>query len=142
MDPSLLLLAHAAATWFMVGVIWFVQVVHYPLFGQVGSREFAGWQAANVRRTTFVVGPAMGVEAASALGLPFVLPGWIPWSGLGLLALCWASTAFLQVPCHARLERSFDPATGHRLVTSNWVRTVAWTARGLLATELLRRGLG
>lgn len=26
-----ILVVHAAATWFMVGLIWFVQVVHYEL---------------------------------------------------------------------------------------------------------------
>ena len=33
----LLLLLHAAATLFMTGLIWFVQVVHYPLFARVGE---------------------------------------------------------------------------------------------------------
>ena len=33
----LLLLLHAGATFFMCGLIWFVQIVHYPLFAQVGS---------------------------------------------------------------------------------------------------------
>jgi hypothetical protein len=33
-----LLLAHAAATLFMVGVIWFVQLVHYPLFAASAGR--------------------------------------------------------------------------------------------------------
>ena len=60
----------------MVGVIWFVQLVHYPLFGRVGAAEFPEWQAANLPRTSWVVGPAMGIEAASALGLTFVTPGW------------------------------------------------------------------
>lgn len=35
--PGALLLVHAAATWAMVGLVWFVQVVHYPLFAQVGG---------------------------------------------------------------------------------------------------------
>ena len=29
-----------ASTWFMIGLIWFVQIVHYPLFVYVGSKEF------------------------------------------------------------------------------------------------------
>ncbi len=32
-----LLFVHAAMTLFMVGVIWFVQIVHYPLFRGVGE---------------------------------------------------------------------------------------------------------
>ena len=38
---TLILLGHLAATLFMVGVIWFVQVVHYPLFAKVGATAFA-----------------------------------------------------------------------------------------------------
>ena len=40
------LLAHAAATLFMVGLIWFVQVVHYPLFARVGPDAFVPYAAA------------------------------------------------------------------------------------------------
>jgi hypothetical protein len=56
------LLAHLAATLFMVGVIWFVQVVHYPLFSRAGSEKFAIYSEAHSRLTTYVVGPPMLVE--------------------------------------------------------------------------------
>ncbi|HEX2205610.1 MAG TPA: hypothetical protein VHG91_20025 [Longimicrobium sp.] len=46
--------------------------------------------------------------------------------------MVWLSTALLQVPMHGRLERGFDAAAHRRLVATNWVRTVAWTARGVL----------
>lgn len=32
--------AHLAATWMMVGVIWFVQVCHYPLFPWIPEDAF------------------------------------------------------------------------------------------------------
>lgn len=35
-----LLYLHAGATLFMTGLIWFVQVVHYPLFLRVGEGNF------------------------------------------------------------------------------------------------------
>ena len=34
---KVIFLAHIAATLFMCGAIWFVQIVHYPLFEQVGT---------------------------------------------------------------------------------------------------------
>ena len=64
-----LLLCHAAATLFMVGLIWFVQRVHYPLLSGVGSREFATYEQAHVGRTFPVVGPPMVLEAATAAAL-------------------------------------------------------------------------
>jgi hypothetical protein len=35
---------HLAATWFMVGLIWVIQIVHYPLFTSVGSDSFAEYE--------------------------------------------------------------------------------------------------
>ncbi|TVQ61807.1 MAG: hypothetical protein EA378_08385 [Phycisphaerales bacterium] len=131
----------------MVGLIWFVQVVHYPLFAGVGSDCFCAYEAWHVRRTTLVVGPLMLGEAATALALAvFVvdggLPGVLVWGGLGLLAACWLSTAFLQVPLHRRLERGWNEDAGRRLVATNWVRTIAWTARGVIALLLLHEAGG
>jgi hypothetical protein len=56
------LLAHLAATLFMVGVIWFVQMVHYPLFSRIGPEKFSLYSEARSRLTTHVVGPPMLVE--------------------------------------------------------------------------------
>lgn len=42
-----LLITHAAATLWMTGLIWFVQVVHYPLFALVGSTGFAAYESAH-----------------------------------------------------------------------------------------------
>jgi len=54
---EVLLVAHAAATLVMVGVIWFVQVVHYPLMARVSASEFAAYEREHQNRTTFVVAP-------------------------------------------------------------------------------------
>lgn len=134
-------LAHVAATWMMVGLIWFVQIVHYPLFAQVGTNRFAEYEIAHSRWTTWVVGPPMLVEAATALVLLLAKPERISsvhlWLGIILLLIIWLSTAFLQVPQHEILTRGFA-ADAHRfLVTSNWIRTVAWTLRGVLVLTML-----
>jgi hypothetical protein len=38
---------------------------------------------------------------------------------------------------HHRLERGFDPAAYRQLVRGNWIRTIAWSLRGLLAVQML-----
>ena len=43
------LLVHLAATLVMLGVIWFVQIVYYPLFSRVGSGGFALYSDAHLR---------------------------------------------------------------------------------------------
>ncbi len=140
------LLVHVAATLFMVGVIWFVQVVHYPLFSRVGPEKFSLYSEAHSRLTTYVVGPPMLVEAATALLLVFRRPEGVPLAaaliGLALVAAVWFSTALLQVPRHTTLGSGFDRRTWSGLVLSNWVRTVAWSARGGLVLWMAARTIG
>ncbi|MEE2971937.1 MAG: hypothetical protein VX672_02340 [Planctomycetota bacterium] len=134
--PTLVFLLQLASTWFLVGLIWTIQVVHYPLFAGVGADRFPAYEADHARLITLVVGPTMLLEALTALAFvtirPPAIPGWVAWAGLGLVAVIWLSTAAVQVPAHARLADGFDPAAHARLVGSNWIRTIAWTLRGLL----------
>jgi hypothetical protein len=136
-----ILLVHALATVAMTGLIWFVQVVHYPLMRRVGDGEFIAYERLHMQRTTWVVGPLMLVEAVTAAAIAAVAPAGVArvlaWTGLALVAWIWFSTAALQVPCHQRLQRGFDQATLERLVSTNWSRTVAWSARSVLALVLL-----
>lgn len=145
MDPKTLLLVNAAATWGMVGVIWFVQLVHYPLFDGVGAQGFAAYEERHARQTTWVVMPLMLVEIATAAALlalrPAGAPGWALWTGLAAVLLIWASTFLVQVPLHGRLAGGFDARVHAALVATNWVRTGLWTARGVLVAWLLHRAL-
>lgn len=137
------LLVHAGATCFMAGLIWFVQVVHYPLLARVATDHFAGYARAHQARTTGVVAPVMLVEAATAVAIAVSPPGGAPavaWIALALLAIVWLSTALIQVPCHRQLEAGFAMSAHRRLVASNWIRTIGWTARAAIALWLLRPG--
>ena len=140
------LLAHLAATLYMVGVVWFVQVVHYPLFSRVGPEKFSLYSEAHSRLTTYVVGPPMLAEAATALLLVFRRPEGVPLAaaliGLALVVVVWLSTALLQVPRHTTLGSGFDRRAWSGLVLSNWVRTVAWSARGGLVLWMAARVIG
>jgi hypothetical protein len=140
-----LLTLNLAATAAMTGLIWFVQVVHYPLMERVGREVFAAYEREHVQLTGPVVGPPMLVELACALGL--VLPGVLEgralvaaWVALALLGVVWVATATASVPMHARLVNGFDPAAHAWLVNGNWIRTVAWTARLAIAVLWLRPG--
>ncbi|MDN5697286.1 MAG: hypothetical protein L0G70_04840 [Rubrobacter sp.] len=139
--PTLTLLANAAATLFMVGLIWFVQIVHYPLMSRVGSELFPLYSEAHSRLTSLVVGPPMLIEATTSALLLFLRPHPVPlWSvalGAGLLAAIWLSTALLQIPRHTALGSGFDLREHRALVKSNWLRTAAWSARGVLVVWML-----
>lgn len=141
MSDPLVLLVQFAATWTMVGIIWFVQVVHYPLFARVVGTGSGAYAVENQRRTSWVVGPPMAAEGVTALWLVVSPPGGVgrvlPLVGLVLLALVLGSTVLLQVPAHARLVDGHDPSTVRRLVSGNWLRTVGWTARGVLVAAMV-----
>lgn len=131
-----ILLVHVVTTWYMIGLIWFVQVVHYPLLAAVGREQFTDYERRHVASTTWVVGPPMLLELFTAVFLLWVRPAsielWLVWVGLIALLLIWASTFFLQVPCHDKLSRSFDESAHRQLVRTNWLRTIAWSIRGLV----------
>ncbi len=132
----LTLLFNVAAVLLMTGVIWFVQVVHYPLFAGVGEERFVAYQATHARSTTFVVAPLMTIELVTsgllAIDPPAGIAPWAMWLGLGLTGVTWLATAFLSVPQHNRLEIAFDQDAWRRLVATNWVRTAAWTVHSVL----------
>jgi hypothetical protein len=135
------LITHAVATLFMVGLIWFVQVVHYPLFRQVGGDLFPAYARLHAKRTSWVVGPPMLLEMTTALLLlwlrPPGVPLWMLWAGLLLLVVIWLSTWLLQVPQHAILAEGFNAQAQRRLVRTNWIRTMGWSLRGALAVWVL-----
>ncbi len=134
---KLLLIAHAFAAVAMTGVIWFVQVVHYPLFARVGSDSFPRYHRAHTNRTGYVVIPLMLLEAGAATAITLLPATGVPraqaWTGMVLLIVVWVSTFLVQVPLHRRLSSGLDPSVVRRLVRTNWIRTIAWTARGSLA---------
>jgi hypothetical protein len=138
---EIVFLFHLFATLFMVGVIWFAQVAHYPLLGRVGKEAFVEYERENTRRTGWVVIPAMAVELITALLLLWRQPaGLLPfyaWLNAALLGLIWVSTFTLQGPYHNLLVKKFNLAVWRSLVRTNWVRTTAWTARGILLLFVL-----
>lgn len=129
---AMLTQAHDVATLAMCAVIWFVQLVHYPLFARVGAESFKEYEAEHVRRITWIVAPLMLIELGSSATLAATAPSAAHIAGLILVAVIWLSTLFLQVPLHGRLSEGYDGATLRRLVRSNWIRTLAWSARGIL----------
>lgn len=136
-----LLAVQLVATLTMVGIIWFVQVVHYPLMAWVGPDRFCEYSLLHQTRTTWVVVGPMLLEACTFVALVGLHPTAIlsPWhftAGL-LLAAIWGSTFLWQVPLHQRLAAGFDEVLLRRLVRTNWLRTWAWTARAVLLAAAL-----
>jgi len=140
MMSEIALLANTAATIFMVGLIWFVQRVHYPLLAQVDVDQQISVGAEHQRRTAQVVGLPMAVEGVSTLILlvnrPDQVMWWLPWMGAIFLAISLGSTVFLSVPLHQKMVNQPSTELGEKLVSTNWPRTVSWTLRGVICVVM------
>ncbi len=136
----IILLVHALSTSMMTGLIWFVQIVHYPLMAKVGGSDFVAYERAHTRSTTWVVGPLMLAELLTSISLLAQADGdgvLLPILGLVALGGVWGSTLLLQIPAHRILEQRFDPKVHARLVQTNWIRTILWSLRSLIAMWML-----
>ncbi|MFM7872948.1 MAG: hypothetical protein ACKPBG_14895 [Actinomycetota bacterium] len=135
------LVANVLATAVMVGIIWFVQRVHYPLLALVGTDRAAGVAVEHQRRTGQVVALPMAVEGVSTLVLLVERPDAVsvvwPWAGAVFLAVALGCTVLLSVPRHARMATAPDDEVGRSLVRTNWPRTVAWTLRGVVGAVMM-----
>ena len=141
----LVALVHLTATAMMAGLIWFVQVVHYPLFASVPAAASIDYAHRHQRATAQVGGAPMAVEGVCALGLcvspPDGVGRMLPFVAGVVLAGVLGSTVLLQVPRHGRLATTSDPAdiadVVKGLVVTNWIRTVGWSLRAVLAAVIV-----
>jgi hypothetical protein len=138
---SLVVVGHAASTVFLAGVIWTIQVVHYPLFTRVAPAGFTAAMADHSRRITGVVLLPWAVQGATTVWLLVQRPAGTPtpliWSAAVLATLPVAVTIAASVPAHQALGRGFDPRVHARLLATNWLRTAAWTAHAAVAVAIL-----
>jgi hypothetical protein len=136
-----LLMLQLGSTAAMAGLIWCIQLAHYPLFSFVDRPRFPEFETAHRWRISVIVGPLMALELLTALLLVISPPEATNRNSfialLALLLLVHASTLFLQVPMHEKLNVQFDDANHRRLVRTNWIRTVLWTVRAVGITAVI-----
>ena len=126
---ELLLLLNAAAVLALTGLIWFVQIVHYPLFAEVGRDGWGGYHREHSRRTTWVVIAPMTVDLLTSIALVLDRPPQVA---------AWLAVAgALAVSAHRALGSGWNGGVGARLVRVNRLRTAAWTAHAAIVLAML-----
>ncbi len=114
---------HIIVTSCMVGVIWLVQISHYPQFHYIDPKRFHEAMLVHQAKISWVVIPLMTVELGLSL-FTLHLPSII------IVATIWLTTFFVQVPLHDKLARNgYQIETVNKLVTTNWIRTFLWTGK-------------
>lgn len=132
-----ILFTHVFTTFFMCGLVWFVQIVHYPLFKTIPQTDFPAYQKKNFA-TGFITVPVMMVELISGLWALYSDYGDLFLANMLLLGLIWISTFVFQVPTHLQLLKTPTSVLFNKLTRTNWIRTLSWSIRcGLLGYLLL-----
>jgi hypothetical protein len=121
-----------ACTLYMTGVVWFAQVVHYPLLDRGSPAAFTAFAREYQRRTLWVVIPGLTGEIFGAAGLVWLWPSPQSVAGLAALAAIWASTGFRVIPAHLALKRVYDQQVHRALVRRNLPRALLWTLRSAI----------
>lgn len=134
------LVANLAGTSLMVGFIWTIQLLTYPMMKAVPPEGFVAFELMHRNRVTAVLAVLAPTEIVAAAGVAaFVdeVPSWLSIGSGALLVAIWVSTLLYYAPLHMQLSTGFDPAVHRRLVRTNWVRTAAWTVRGAAAIAMI-----
>lgn len=138
---SAIFLAHALSVFLMTAVIWFVQLVTYPQFIEIGESRFRDYHASYARKISMIVIPLMLVELGSAMAAVPVFWNheWKIWMTVGaaLTLLTWIITFTVQVPQHSILGNGYSRTTIKALVKGNWIRTFLWSAHSLILLKLV-----
>ena len=131
MNGNVLLLTNLAATLFLTGLVWVLQVVQFPLMLQAGGVDFPGYVKHQRARNTLVMAPVMLIELITGgwlLADPR-LPHRDVFHAALLLIIIWLVTFGSIIPIHSKLARGFDETRVRTLIRRNWIRTVCWSLR-------------
>jgi len=128
-------LLNLAVSWGLLILIWLVQTIIYPVFDRIPAGDFAGYHRWYVKRISAVVTPLMIGEAIISIAwLSSVNDSLLPSVSVFMVVIVWLSTLVLQVPIHNHLKSGKDPAAIRQLVATNWIRTIAWSIKAVVAT--------
>jgi hypothetical protein len=134
-------LIHAFSCFFMTGLIWVIQVLHYPSFHFIGKEFAKEFNRFHVFRITLIVAPIMTVELITAILLVKSLDSTLLYLNLILLLITWLTTALVSMPLHFKLINKTKNKYIRSLIITNWPRTILWTLRSYLVSVYIYRSL-
>lgn len=126
------------------GCMTALQLQHYGIYASIGKENFPAYMRANNRAAVLpTIIPAVLLLLSSVVLLVW-RPGFVrPYEAGTILALnlvALLSTFVWQRPIQGRMAKSgYDEASIHRLITTNWIRTIAHWSIGLLSIVVLMR---
>ena len=133
---NFVLLGHLIFTSIMTGVIWVIQIVHYPSFHFIEKELYTAFQKFHMNKISIIVIPIMLAELITGMMLfldkspksPFLIISFV------ILVLIWLITGVFFSKAHNELMSGYQELVVNQLVVMNWIRTLLWTLRLLLLT--------
>ena len=131
---NLLIDIHFLATSVMVGVIWVIQLLHYPSFHFIQKSDYSKFQQFHMSRISFIVVPAMIIEFITGIMmLQFGFnSNFLFISSLIILLTIWGITFIFFTKMHQVLISGYNEIIVNRLISINWSRTLLWSLRLLV----------
>ncbi|OJJ15891.1 hypothetical protein BKI52_36845 [marine bacterium AO1-C] len=142
MNAKLLLFSNLLITFYLIGLVWLIQVVQYPGFDKVGAKNFPEYHQLHVGNIFWVVALPMVIELLLSAGLLIMRPSQVDMILniflFGLVLVVWGVTFFIAIPLHNQLADSgLNTDITQKLTNINWVRTIAWTLRGMVLAYIV-----
>jgi hypothetical protein len=136
------LLLWAALVFWVLGQIWLVQTVVYPLFVRVGEVDYVRYHRFYSRRIPLPV----IVPGFACFLLPVVLafygpdvPAWMSAVNIAAGIAGLLVTVLLEIPRHARLEKTGkNERVIAELIRYNWPRTLSISVQSAISILMLQ----
>lgn len=129
MEIEILSDIHFLSTSLMVGIIWVIQLLHYPTFHFIKESDYVEFQHFHMQRISFIVVPVMIIELLSGFMLVYYFRSNLLILCLIILLVIWLITFVFFTKLHQSLLGGYDKIIVDKLVQINWSRTVLWSLR-------------
>ena len=129
MEIKILSDIHFLSTSLMVGIIWVIQLLHYPAFHFIKEIDYVEFQHFHMQRISFIVVPVMIIELLSGFMLVYYFRSNLFILCLTILLVIWLITFAFFTKLHQSLLGGYDKIIVDKLVQINWSRTVLWSLR-------------
>ena len=134
-------ITHCIATYIMVGVIWVIQLVHYPSFHFIDKKKYKSFQNFHMNKISYIVLPTMLVELFTGFiiffDFSFIQGDFIFYISIFFLLCIWAITGFVFTKLHNELLKGYDELLIQKIIKWNWSRTLLWTFRIFILSFIL-----